>query len=74
MVGSRRKKVGTHPRTSSGCTGGLDPIECSDEGCGGKEVSGEFVVARGDTPLVYDVAEVIVDSADNVQNLSHFRD
>jgi hypothetical protein len=27
----------------------LDPIECTDEGCGGKEVSGEFVVARGGT-------------------------
>jgi hypothetical protein len=28
----------------------LDPIECTDEGSGGKEVSGELVAAPGDTP------------------------
>src|SRR6202795_1203247 len=39
----------------------LDPVECTDEGCGGKEVSGEFVVARGDPPPVFDTAKVVFD-------------
>ena len=38
-----------------------DPIECADEGCGGKEVSGELVVTRGDAAPVFDAAEVIFD-------------
>jgi hypothetical protein len=37
----------------------LDPIECTDEGCGGKEVPGEFVVTRSDAPPVFDTAEVV---------------
>jgi hypothetical protein len=36
-------------------------MECPDEGCGGKEVLGEFIVARGDTPPVLDAAKVIFD-------------
>jgi hypothetical protein len=39
----------------------LDPIECPDEGCGGKKVSGEFIVARGNAPPVFDAAEVVFD-------------
>ena len=36
-------------------------MECPYQGCGGKEVSGEFVVARGDTTPVFDAAEVVFD-------------
>jgi hypothetical protein len=39
----------------------LDPIECADEGCGGKEVSVEFVIARGDPLPVFDAAKVVFD-------------
>ena len=39
----------------------LDPIECADEGCGGNEISGEFVVAGGDAPPILDAAKVVFD-------------
>ncbi len=39
----------------------LDPIECPDQDCGGKEVSGKFVVARGDAAPIFDAAEVVFD-------------
>ena len=39
----------------------LDPIECTNEGRGGKEVSGEFVVTRGDASPIFDAAEVVFD-------------
>ena len=39
----------------------LDPIECTDQDCGSKEVSGEFVVARGDASPIFDAAEVVFD-------------
>ena len=38
-----------------------DPVEYSDEGCGCKEVSGEFVVAGGYAPPILDAAEVVFD-------------
>jgi hypothetical protein len=38
-----------------------DPIECPDEGGGGKEVAGEFIVARCDAPPVLDAAEIVFD-------------
>jgi hypothetical protein len=34
---------------------------CSDENGSGKEVAGEFVVARGDAPPAFDPAEVVFD-------------
>jgi hypothetical protein len=34
----------------------------TDEGCGGQEVSGEFIVARCDAPPVFDTADVVFDS------------
>ena len=34
-------------------------MECPDESGGGKEVAGEFVVARGDAPPVFNPAEVV---------------
>jgi hypothetical protein len=34
-------------------------VECPDESGGGKEVAGEFVVARGDAPPVFNPAEVV---------------
>ena len=34
-------------------------MECPDESGGGKEVAGEFVVARGDAPAVFNPAEVV---------------
>jgi hypothetical protein len=39
----------------------FDPIECADEGCGGKEVSSELVVAGGDAGPIFDAAEVVFD-------------
>ena len=39
----------------------LDPIERTDQDCGSKEVSGEFVVARGDAAPIFDAAEVVLD-------------
>jgi hypothetical protein len=39
----------------------LDPIENTDEGCGGEEVSGEFIVARRDASPVLDATEVVFD-------------
>jgi hypothetical protein len=48
-----------HRRPGSRLT--VDPVECSGEGSGGKEVSGEFVVARGDAAPVFDPTEVVFD-------------
>jgi hypothetical protein len=39
----------------------LDPIECADEGRGGKEISSEFVVAGGDAPPILDTTEEVFD-------------
>jgi hypothetical protein len=39
----------------------FDPVECPDEGCGGKEVAAKSVVARGDAPPVFDAREVVFD-------------
>ena len=39
----------------------FDPVECADEGGGGKEVSGEFVVAGGDALPILDATEVVLD-------------
>ena len=51
-----------NPRHASvGLDSQLDPVECADEGCGGKEVAGEFVIAGSDAPPVFDAAEVIFD-------------
>ena len=36
-------------------------MECTDQDCGGNEVSGEFVVARGDAAPIFDAAEVVFD-------------
>src|SRR5262245_3193185 len=39
----------------------LDPIECADEGRGGKEISSQFVVAGGDAPPILDTTEEVFD-------------
>src|SRR6266850_5189939 len=39
----------------------FDPVECADEGRGGKEVSGKFVVPGGDASPILDAAEVVFD-------------
>ncbi len=46
---------------ATGLDSQFDPVECRDEGCGGKEVSGEFVIARGDPAPIFDAAEVVFD-------------